>query len=100
VLALPSQLPATTQRFGLTRDQLDRAAWTIDRNGRKLAGAAAVNRTLAALGGVFALIAQLSHVPGIGRLEERAYEWIATHRHAFRRLGVAPECDQPDVECE
>ena len=100
MLALPSQLPGTTQRFGLTRDQLDRAAWTIDRTGPKLAGAAAVNRTLAALGGGCALIAGLSHVPGIGWLEERAYDWVATHRHALRRLGVTPECDRPNVPCE
>jgi predicted DCC family thiol-disulfide oxidoreductase YuxK len=100
VLAQPSQLPGTTQRFGLTRPQLDAAAWTIDRAGRQLAGAAAVNRTLAALGGPWRLIAALSRVPGVGWLEERGYGWVATHRHVFRRLAVTPECDRPGVTCE
>lgn len=100
MLALPSQLPGTTERFGLTREQLDRAAWTIDAAGRKLAAAAAINRTLAELGGLWRVIAALYHVPGIGWLQERGYEWVASHRRYFDRLAVIPECDQPGVSCE
>jgi predicted DCC family thiol-disulfide oxidoreductase YuxK len=100
VLALPSQVPGTTERFGLSREALDRAAWTVDRGGRKLSGAAAINRTLVALGGGFRLIAALSRVPGIGWVEERLYWWVAGHRRFFRRLSVTPECDQPGVHCE
>lgn len=100
MLALPSQLRGTSERFGLTRKELDRAAWTIDRSGERLAGAAAINRTLAALGGPWRLVAALSHVPGIGWLEDRVYAWVAGHRRLFHRFAVTPECDHPGVECE
>jgi predicted DCC family thiol-disulfide oxidoreductase YuxK len=100
VLALPSQIPGATERFGLSREALDRAAWTVDRAGRTLAGAAAINRTLAALGGGFRWLAALLGLPGIGWLEDRLYEWVATHRRYFRRLSVTPECDRPGVQCE
>jgi predicted DCC family thiol-disulfide oxidoreductase YuxK len=100
VLALPSQVPGTTDRFDLSREALDRAAWTIDRSGRKLNGAAAINRTLAALGGGFRLIAALSRLPGVGWVEDRVYRWVAGHRQYFRRLSVTPECDRPGVHCE
>ena len=100
MLALPSQLPGTSERWGLTREELDRAAWTIDRGGRRLGGAAAVNRTLQTLGGPWRAVAFLYRLPGVARLEERAYRWVATHRHAFRRLAVTPECERSDVKCE
>lgn len=100
MLALPSQHPGTTERFGLTREELDRAAWTVDRWDRQLAGAAAINRTLAALGGPWRLVAALYRVPGIGWLEDRGYDWVAAHRRAFHRFAVTPECDRPGVKCE
>lgn len=99
MLALPSQLPGTTQRFGLSRAELDRAAWTIDRRGRKLSGAAAISRTLEALGGPWQLLGALLRLPGISRLAERGYAWVASHRRRFRWLAVTPECDRPGVNC-
>ncbi len=99
MLALPSQLRGTTQRFGISRQDLDRAAWTVDRRGRKLAGAAAVNRTLEALGGPWRLLATLLRAPGVGWLAEWAYAWVATHRRRFRWLAVTPECERPGVNC-
>jgi len=99
VLALPSQLPGTTQRFGISRADFDRAAWTVDRRGRKLAGAAAISRTLEALGDPWRLLAVLLRLPGVGWLVERAYAWVASHRRQLRWLAVTPECDRPGVNC-
>ena len=99
MLALPSQLPGTTQRFGISRQDLDRAAWTVDRRGRKLAGAAAVTRTLEALGGPWQTLAALLRLPGVAWLTKRAYAWVAAHRRQFRWLAVTPECDRPGVNC-
>ena len=99
MLALPSQLRGTTQRFGISRADLDRAAWTVDRRGGKLAGAAAIGRTLEALGGPWRLLGALLLAPGVGWLAERAYAWVATHRRTFRWLAVTPECDRPGVNC-
>jgi predicted DCC family thiol-disulfide oxidoreductase YuxK len=99
VLALPSQLPGTPQRFGISRQDLDRAAWTVDRRGRKLGGAAAVTRTLEALGGPWRLLAALLRLPGGRWLAERAYVWVASHRGQFRWLAVTPACDRPGVNC-
>lgn len=89
-----------TERFGLSREALDQAAWTIDRSGRTLSGAAAINRTLEALGGGFRLIVALYRLPGVGWIEERLYRWVAGHRQYFRQLSVTPECDRPGVHCE
>jgi len=99
VLALPSQLPGTPQRFGISRQDLDRAAWTVDRRGRKLAGAAAITRTLEALGGAWRPLAALLRLPGVAGLTEQAYAWVAARRGQFRWLAVTPECDRPGVNC-
>jgi predicted DCC family thiol-disulfide oxidoreductase YuxK len=99
VLALPSQLPGTTQRFGLSRADLDRAAWTVDRRGRKAAGAAAISQTLEALGGPWRLLGALLRLPGVSWLAEWVYVWVASHRRQFRWLAVTPECDRPGVNC-
>jgi len=99
VLALPSQLPGTTQRFGISRPDLDRAAWTVDRRGRKRAGAAAITRTLETLGGPWRPLAALLQLPGVAWLAERSYAWVAAHRRQFRWLAVTPECDRPGVHC-
>src|ERR1700674_1925880 len=50
VLALANQKRGVLARYGVTRTQADRAAWTVDREGR-LEGAAAVNRVWRGLGG-------------------------------------------------
>jgi predicted DCC family thiol-disulfide oxidoreductase YuxK len=99
VLAIANQQPGVLERYGITRLEADRAAWTIDREGRRLEGAAAVNRVLAELGGLWSALAALYRLPGVGRLEEALYAWFAPRRSRFHRFGVTPECDEPGAGC-
>lgn len=95
---LPNQLPGLRQRAGLSREQLDRAAWAIDSTGTRYAGAAAANRVLRELPR-WRWYARLYDFPPFGWLEDRAYDWIAAHRGRFSATGVVPECERPGVEC-
>jgi len=99
VLAIVNQQPGVLERYSITRAEADRAAWTIDREGRRLDGAAALNRVLAELGGPWSLLAAVYRVPGIGALQEALYRWFAPRRSRFHRFGVTPECDEPGVRC-
>ena len=99
MLAIANQQPGVLERYGVTRAEADRAAWTIDREGRRLDGAAALNRVLAELGGPWSLLAAVYRVPGIGALQEALYRWFAPRRSRFHRFGVTPECDEPGVRC-
>ena len=100
VLALPNQTPGLIEKLGLTRADVDRAAWVVDAAGRKWAGAAAVNRALEEWGGVWPLIAGCYSFPIIRWIEDRAYDWIAAHRSQLARWwSTVPECEQPGVNC-
>lgn len=101
VLALPSQTPGILDRYGLTRAQANCNAWTIEPNGRERAGAAAINRVLEELGGVWKSLAAAYRLPPFRWLEDRLYRWVARHRHWLSSIwGAAPECEQPGIECE
>ena len=99
VLAIANQKPGTIERYGLTRQDVDRAAWTVDGEGRKLEGAAAMNRVLRELGGGWRPVAGLYRVPPVAALEEALYRWFARNRSRFHRFGVTPECDEPGPGC-
>ena len=99
MLAIASQQPGALERYGVTRAEAERAAWTIDGEGRRLEGAAALNRVLAELGGPWSVPAALYRLPGVGPLEEALYRWFAPRRSRFSRFGVTPECDEPGVRC-
>jgi predicted DCC family thiol-disulfide oxidoreductase YuxK len=92
-------LPGALERYGVTREEANRAAWTIDADGRRLEGAAAINRVLAELGGVWPAIAGLYRIRPVAAAEEGFYRWFARHRSRFHRFGVAPECDEPGRNC-
>jgi predicted DCC family thiol-disulfide oxidoreductase YuxK len=98
VAALPSQTPGLAERAGLSRGQLDRAAWAMDRAGRLYAGAGAINRTWAELPG-WRWLARLYALPGVRHGEDALYRWFARHRGRFARWGVTPGCERPDVAC-
>lgn len=99
VLVLANQAPGALVRHGVTREQADRAAWTIDPSGRRLEGAAAINRVLQELGGGGRMIAEVYRLPPAAALEEALYRWFARRRSRFRRFGVTPECDEPGHAC-
>lgn len=94
VLAVASQKPGALERYGITRAEADRAAWTVDARGNRLEGAAALNRVLDELGGGWKLIALPYRLRPIAAVEEAAYRWFAPRRSRFYRFGVTPECDE------
>jgi predicted DCC family thiol-disulfide oxidoreductase YuxK len=99
VLAVANQKEGVLSRYGLTREQVDRSAWTIERDGRRSQGAAAVNRVLRALEQPWSTLAAVYGVPPLGAAEETCYGWFARNRSRFHRFGVRPECDEPGADC-
>jgi predicted DCC family thiol-disulfide oxidoreductase YuxK len=66
--------------LGLTREEVDRAAWAVEKGGRKFEGAAAINRVLRELGGGWTVLGRLYAVPPIGWLENQYYKRVARKR--------------------
>lgn len=95
VLAVPSQQPGALERYGVSRDEAQRSAWTVEPDGRRLYGAAAMNRVLHEIGGPWRTAAALYRVRPVAALEEAFYRWFAARRSRFERLGVTPECEDP-----
>ena len=93
VLVVANQKPGVLERYGVSREEADRSAWTIDRGGNRLEGAAAINRVLSVVGGVWPAIARPYRVRPIAVLEEAFYRWFAKRRSSFSRFGVTPERD-------
>jgi predicted DCC family thiol-disulfide oxidoreductase YuxK len=99
VQAIANQQPGALERYGVTREEADRAAWTVDPQGRRLEGAAAVNRVLAEVGGAWPAVARLYRFPPLAAVEEALYRWFVRSRSRFARFGVRPECDEPGAHC-
>jgi predicted DCC family thiol-disulfide oxidoreductase YuxK len=99
VQAIANQKAGALEHFGLSRAEADRAAWTIEPDGRRLEGAAAINRVLAEMPGVWPAIAKLYRARAVAAAQEALYRWFAKRRSRFHRLGVRPECDDPAAGC-
>ena len=99
VLAVANQTKGVLARYGVTREEADRAAWTIDRAGR-VEGAAAVNRVWRELGGGWAALARAHRLRPVAIVQDAVYRWFARNRSSFHRFGVRPECDEPGSDCE
>jgi predicted DCC family thiol-disulfide oxidoreductase YuxK len=97
VLAVASQNRGALERYGITREEADRAAWTVDHDGCRLEGAAAINRVMEELG--WRALPALYRLRPVAAAEEAFYRWFARSRSAFRRFGVEPECDEPGSDC-
>lgn len=94
MLVIAAQSPGVRQRYGLTQDDTDRAAWAIEPGGRRLRGAAAINRVLAELPGAWPRVAALYSVPVAGQVEDGIYALVARTRHWLSRLTrTAPEIE-------
>jgi predicted DCC family thiol-disulfide oxidoreductase YuxK len=101
VLALPNQTPGLKEKYGLTRAEVDGAVWVVDGAGQKWRGAAATNRILRELGGVWAVVSALYRFPPLRWIEDRVYEWVAAHRGQLARWWSATlECEQPHANCD
>ena len=93
VLVVANQKSGVLERYRVSREEADRAAWTIDRAGNRLEGAAAINRVLSVLGGGWPALAGLYRLNPIAATEEALYRWFAKHRSRFHRFGVTPELE-------
>ncbi len=90
MLALPNRTPGLLEQVGLTREQVDAAAWTVDARGNKLAGAAGVNRALRELGGAWSIVARGYSIRPLRWLEDLGYAWVARNRRWLGRLWGDP----------
>ena len=99
MLAVANQKPGALERYGVSREEADRAAWSVDPQGRRLEGAAAINRVLVELGGIWPALAAPYRLRPIIALEEAVYRWFVPRRSRFARFGVTPECDERGAGC-
>jgi predicted DCC family thiol-disulfide oxidoreductase YuxK len=99
LLVQANQHPGVLDAHGLTRAEVDRSAWAIEPGGRRLEGAAALNRVLEELGGGWRLLAAVYGVPPLAAAEEAIYRWVAANRERLAWFGVTPECERPGVAC-
>jgi predicted DCC family thiol-disulfide oxidoreductase YuxK len=77
------------ESVGLTREDVDAAAWAVE-PGHRHGGAAAVNRAVAELGGAWPWVARLYPLPVLRHLEDAAYRWVANHRSLASRVWADP----------
>jgi predicted DCC family thiol-disulfide oxidoreductase YuxK len=76
----PNQDATLISSLGLTRDEVSRAAWAVDEGGRKFEGAAAINRLLRELGGVWSVLGSLYLAPPVRWIEDLYYRRVARRR--------------------
>lgn len=100
VLAIANQKRGVLARYGVTREEADRAAWTFDQDGRRSQGAAAISLVMREIGGGWALVARAYGVRPVAAVEEAVYRWFASRRSSFHRFGISPECDEAGSDCE
>jgi predicted DCC family thiol-disulfide oxidoreductase YuxK len=100
VLVIANQKRGVLARYGITREEADRAAWTIDPDGRRLGGAAAVSRVMREMGGGWAMVARAYRLRPAAAVEEAVYRWFARNRSSFHRFGVRPECGEAGSGCD
>jgi predicted DCC family thiol-disulfide oxidoreductase YuxK len=92
VLAVNNQTPGLLESSGLTREQADATVWVVEPGGGRSAGAAAVNRALAELPGIWPIVARGYRLPPVRWVEDAAYGWVARNRHRLARWwGDPPE---------
>jgi predicted DCC family thiol-disulfide oxidoreductase YuxK len=76
----PNQEPGLIEHLGLTPDDVARAAWAVEPDGKKFEGAAGINRTMRELGRGWALLAALYRLPPIRWIENAYYGRVARRR--------------------
>src|SRR5258708_1088688 len=100
VVGMANQKRGVLARYGITREEADRAAWVIGPDGVWSEGAAAVNRVWRDMGGGWSVLARAYRLWLLAAVEEAVYRWFARNRSSFHRFGVSPECDEPGSDCE
>jgi len=93
---LPYQRAGVAEAAGVSREDLSRAVFWDGGPGRRYWGAEAVNAALSAALGT-GLPLRLYRLPGVRRLQDRVYRWVADNRH--RLPGVTPWCTSHPESC-
>jgi predicted DCC family thiol-disulfide oxidoreductase YuxK len=75
-----NQEAGLVESLGLTRAEVERAAWAVDAGGRKFEGAAAISRVLRELGGFWSVLGSLYGLPPVRWVEDRYYGRVARKR--------------------
>jgi predicted DCC family thiol-disulfide oxidoreductase YuxK len=98
VAAVPFQQPGTPEAHGLSVAACEAAAWAVTPGPDpvRYRGAAAVAAVAAAVLGS-ALPLRVYRLPGVARVAEAAYAWVARHRGRFP--GVVPYCARHPERC-
>lgn len=76
--------------LGLTAQQCAEAAWFIDSDGTRHSGSDAIARALQHGSWTLHPLGRALQLPGIRRLAQISYTWIAQNRH--RLPGGTPQC--------
>lgn len=97
VTAIPNQSPGAAERYRLTPARLAESVWWIGLDGVPRSGAEAVNHALAAALGTRLPVLLYLRVPGMRRLQEAVYRWVAANRH--RLPGTTPWCTRHPADC-
>ncbi len=71
---------AQLANMGLTRADVDRAAWWYEARTPPVEGAECIARTLLAIGGRAAWVGRLLWLPGVRVLSGIVYQWVAANR--------------------
>ncbi len=92
-------MPGIIENLGLPREQVDRDAWAVDREGRCYRGAAAINRVWSDLPH-WHWLAGLYAFPALAWIGDRVYRWIAAHRALIAHfISSVPACKRPGSAC-
>ncbi|WP_058235042.1 thiol-disulfide oxidoreductase DCC family protein [Devriesea agamarum] len=91
----PSQRPGVREEFDLTEEQTRAAAWGF-RQGKRYAGAAAINLAVDAALGI-RIFSALYRVPGLRQVQNAGYGWVVKNR--YRLPGMAPWCNSHPADC-
>lgn len=96
VTAVPYQKRGVPESVGLTEEDRRRAAWAVTAEPGPYRGAAAINLAVSVALGT-SLPYRFYMLPGVRRLQDRAYDWVAANRG--RLPTETPHCRQYPEEC-
>lgn len=92
----PLQSPRTAERLGIPNSALLESVRWLDASGAVYSGAEAVNAAVStAIGTKVPLL--LYRIPGVRRLQDVVYRWVADHRYRFP--GTTPYCESHPGGC-
>lgn len=80
------------EALGLSRTDVDSAAWWIGAEGSKHRGHRAIAVSLRAIGGRWGAVGWLLSMPPVSWLSAAVYAVVAPNRGLLHRWGVTPEC--------